>query len=369
MNVMRGMRYFFIMFLFPLFTSSQNLLMNEGFEDENICSEYEKNCAPEGWISTSLTADYYFDDKANAFRGRHFIGLQHTHKSGGPNTASVIRSRLLCSLRKGKIYQLSFYIRSKHTLDSLAIYFSRDDILLRRAGIKEIPQLWIRDGMEEFRPGSWQKINLRYEASGEEQYINIGDFRKNEYSFRAQPDLGTAYYYFLDEVSLLAADASEFICDNAVLAKEEAYDFNPRHKVLDRWRYSYRNEPPPLTPLKPTVISRIDTLVIPDVLFAVNSFELGADAHRVLDSFSAKFSTLQIDSLVVEGHTDSTGTIQLNQVLSVNRALSVGRYLQPFVRTAIIARGWASQKPVADNRTSPGRQKNRRVEIYLYTRE
>ena len=41
---------------------AQNLLMNEGFEEENICTEFIKNCAPEGWISTSLTSNYYFDD-------------------------------------------------------------------------------------------------------------------------------------------------------------------------------------------------------------------------------------------------------------------------------------------------------------------
>ncbi len=365
-----------ILFLCLLFFAgssfAQNLLMNEGFEDENICSEYDKNCAPEAWISTSLMADYYFDDTANAFSGRHFVGLHYAEKNlKDHRAAKVIRSRLLCALRKGKTYELSFYIRSRHGgMDSIGILFTDDDILLRRsANLKELPHLWVKQGLQEGKQGSWQKVVLHYRAKGSEQFINIGDFRKNGYSFPTRPDLGAGYYYFLDEIRLLPGDASEKSCQDAEVVKEEAYDFNPRHHVFDRWRYSYRNQPPPLHPLTLTVISRIDTLVIPDVLFAVNSYELNPAAHQLLDSFARQLSLRQVDSLVVEGHTDTTGTIQLNQALSVNRALAVGRYLQPFTMRQIRTRGWASEKPVADNQSAAGRQKNRRVEIFLYSTE
>ncbi len=370
---MTRMQFFILCLLFfPCTSFTQNLLMNEGFEEENICSEYEKNCAPEAWISTSLMADYYFDDTVNTFSGRHFVGLHYAEKGLKENRAAkFIRSRLLCALRKGKTYQLSFYIRSRHAqMDSIGILFTGDDILLRHsANLKEPPDLWVKEGLEEGKQGSWQKVVLQYRASGNEQFINIGDFKKNGYSFSYRPDLGSGYYYFLDEIRLLADDPSERLCHEAEMIREEAYDFNPRHQVFDRWRYSYRKDPPVLVPLTLTVINRIDTLIIPDVLFALNSYELSTAAHRLLDSFARQLSHRRVDSLVVEGHTDSTGSIQLNQVLSVNRALAVGRYLQPFTSRAIRARGWASVRPVADNRSSSGRQKNRRVEIYLYSTE
>jgi outer membrane protein OmpA-like peptidoglycan-associated protein len=73
--------------------------------------------------------------------------------------------------------------------------------------------------------------------------------------------------------------------------------------------------------------------------------------------------------MVVEGHTDSTGSVFLNQELSQKRALSVAAHLQPHFQANIVSRGLASEKPVAENRTMMGRQKNRRVEIYLYVRE
>jgi len=89
----------------------------------------------------------------------------------------------------------------------------------------------------------------------------------------------------------------------------------------------------------------------------------------MLDSFASKSSALTIDSLIVEGHTDSTGSLLLNQKLSQNRAFAVASYLQPYFKPVIITRGWASEKPVTDNNLPAGRQRNRRVEIYLYTSE
>lgn len=75
--------------------------MNGGFEEENICAEYNQNCAPEGWISTSLFADYYFDDAPNAFEGQHFVGLPLVN-NGGLTGRNFLRTRLMCGMRKGE---------------------------------------------------------------------------------------------------------------------------------------------------------------------------------------------------------------------------------------------------------------------------
>jgi outer membrane protein OmpA-like peptidoglycan-associated protein len=353
--------------------SSQNLLMNGSFEDENICSEYDKNCAPEAWISTSLTADYYFGDPPNAFDGDHFLGLTFSPGKTSRHAGSkFVRSRILCALRKGSVYQLEFYVRSRHAgLDSVGIYFSEDDILFRKTSIiDQQPQLWVKEGRDSLLSTWWQRVSLQFTAAGNENFISIGDFKKTSHRFYAGPDLGKEYYFFIDKISLVPVNPLEHICDDAPIIREEAYGFNARHKMLDRMVYLYRKTvPPPLTRSSKTVLQRIDTLVIPDVLFAVNSFALNPGAGKVLDSFIKTTSGLQIDSLVVEGHTDSTGTVSLNQKLSQNRAATVAAYLQPHFKTFIVWRGWASEKPVADNRNAGGRQKNRRVEISLFVRD
>ncbi len=70
-------------------------------------------------------------------------------------------------------------------------------------------------------------------------------------------------------------------------------------------------------------------------------------------------------SLEVQGHTDSTGTVEHNEKLSAARAASVRQWLADHGIAAgrLTSKGYASTKPVADNKSPEGRAKNRRVEI------
>lgn len=72
-------------------------------------------------------------------------------------------------------------------------------------------------------------------------------------------------------------------------------------------------------------------------------------------------------TILIEGHTDSTGSEELNQRLSTQRAETVRRYLimRGIDRERIEAQGFGESRPIADNSTSEGRATNRRVEIVL----
>ena len=72
-------------------------------------------------------------------------------------------------------------------------------------------------------------------------------------------------------------------------------------------------------------------------------------------------------TILVEGHTDSTGKAETNQKLSLARAETVRRYLVEggIPDSQIRATGAGPDRPVADNKTSAGRAKNRRVEVIL----
>jgi outer membrane protein OmpA-like peptidoglycan-associated protein len=358
-----------LFFSLPLFLFAQNLLMNGGFEEENICSEYQKNCAPEGWISTSLHADYYFDDAPNAQEGSHFIGLvlSSAERLNGRN---FIRSRLLCGLRQGAQYKLDFFIRSLHPIfDSVGIYFSGNDFLYQKDKLRQSqPQLFLNE-LSLLPSKEWQKVSVVYTASGEENFIVIGDFKKRGHSLSGRPDLGRDYYFFLDSISLAPLSPQEHLCAGVEEIREEEYNFNVRHNMLDRLMYVHTKNPPPVQPAPKTIVQRVDTLTIPDVLFATNSYLLEKKAINLLQQFAEKIEASRVDSVVVEGHTDNQGTVALNQILSKNRAASVVEFLQPSIKSSFHAKGFASEKPVADNRTAEGRQKNRRVEIYVYIRE
>ena len=72
-------------------------------------------------------------------------------------------------------------------------------------------------------------------------------------------------------------------------------------------------------------------------------------------------------NLVIEGHTDNTGSAQLNQKLSEQRAESVraGLVSRGIQNTRIETKGMGLSQPVADNSTEDGRAQNRRVEIVM----
>jgi outer membrane protein OmpA-like peptidoglycan-associated protein len=73
-------------------------------------------------------------------------------------------------------------------------------------------------------------------------------------------------------------------------------------------------------------------------------------------------------TLEIEGHTDSVGSDELNNKLSLGRAQSVSEYLTTAgVKADRVkaVRGFGKTKPVATNDTAAGRQMNRRVEIVI----
>jgi len=104
-----------------------------------------------------------------------------------------------------------------------------------------------------------------------------------------------------------------------------------------------------------------------DVLFATGKSNLRSAAREALAKLSGILLSYPELRLDIEGHTDSTGSDEFNQKLSEQRAESVRQYLltQGLVESRLAARGLGKTMPVADNSTSAGRTKNRRVEIIV----
>ncbi len=70
----------------------------------------------------------------------------------------------------------------------------------------------------------------------------------------------------------------------------------------------------------------------------------------------------------IGGHSDNAGSEKANQVASEKRAMSAKKYLQDKFNISgdrMVTKGYGSSKPIADNKTSEGRAKNRRVEIQV----
>jgi len=104
-----------------------------------------------------------------------------------------------------------------------------------------------------------------------------------------------------------------------------------------------------------------------DVLFSTGKSDLRPEAREALAKLSGIVLNYPSLRLAIEGYTDSTGSEQFNQALSERRADSVRDYLQNqgLDSGMLTAQGLGLSNPVADNSTSEGRQKNRRVEIVV----
>ena len=104
-----------------------------------------------------------------------------------------------------------------------------------------------------------------------------------------------------------------------------------------------------------------------NITFDTNSYVVKPQFKNTLDSVATVLKTYPDSTIIVSGHTDTTGTDAINNPLSVNRASSVASYLesQGISTSRITSRGYGSKQPVASNATLAGRAQNRRVEIAI----
>ena len=104
-----------------------------------------------------------------------------------------------------------------------------------------------------------------------------------------------------------------------------------------------------------------------NVTFATGSSNISADFYDVLNSVVLVLNEFEKTYIDITGHTDNTGSAQLNQSLSEARANSVSRYFtsQGVLSQRIVTRGQSFNQPMASNDTPEGRALNRRVEILL----
>ncbi len=103
-------------------------------------------------------------------------------------------------------------------------------------------------------------------------------------------------------------------------------------------------------------------------LFNTNEARLKAEAKKELDKIALELSNNLQYTVVIDGHTDSTGIRQKNEQLSLERAQAVKNYLLTRIgnkQLQITCHGYADAYPVMPNITVIGREKNRRVEIFF----
>ena len=103
------------------------------------------------------------------------------------------------------------------------------------------------------------------------------------------------------------------------------------------------------------------------VQFATGTAATNAGARESLSKFSGIVASYPGLRFNVEGHTDSVGSVAMNNELSLKRAMAVRDYLieQGVPASSIDVAGLGFSTPIGDNGTTEGRARNRRVEIVV----
>lgn len=107
--------------------------------------------------------------------------------------------------------------------------------------------------------------------------------------------------------------------------------------------------------------------VLKNIFFKTNEYQLQEKSEAQLATIIEFLKRNPRVVVEISGHTDSTGSDQLNKALSENRARSVYDYLLAHGIAAgrLVHRGYGSTHPVADNATESGKALNRRIEFKI----
>ena len=118
-------------------------------------------------------------------------------------------------------------------------------------------------------------------------------------------------------------------------------------------------------PAPAPVVAATKVTYAADAFFDFDKSVLKPEGKAKLDDLVSKVKNINLEVIIAVGHTDSVGSDAYNQKLSVRRAESVKAYLvsKGIEKNRVYTEGKGEKQHVADNKTSEGRAKNRRVEI------
>lgn len=159
------------------------------------------------------------------------------------------------------------------------------------------------------------------------------------------------------------------------LPKGKDYAFNVKRKgyllFSDNFSLSHEqgdtafNIDIPLQPIETNA-----AIVLKNIFFDPNKYELKPESQVELDQVVLLLKDNPTVHIQINGHTDNSGKLTDNKVLSENRARAVTSYLvsKGIAPTRLAFKGFGDTVPVADNATPEGRAQNRRTELKVTSR-
>ena len=350
--------FFSVLLIFLLLlvfiAEGQNLVPNSGFEQntELFCGPNAPNSSAIGWtfvspFSPSIVSSL-MDSTCRSFEpdplaGDHAVSLMVSGEFNLPEVHQYIQTRLEKPLVPGRKYYAEFWYRpdqrkmseSHHYPESYnnqGIYFSEKELKTSGYRLHLASQL---DSISYFRLGNWTCLSGYLSPSKEYHFIVLGKAFNNKPSREERLKLerkkyrNFSYFNLVDEVKVI--------------------DVTKEVDSLENSGTSFASE---------------------QITFKKNTAEL-TDPYESVRHLSRIVRYLKEKpqaKLKITGHTDDEGSADYNLKLSEERAAKVHSF---FIAKGISAErlsyeGKGSTEPVISNTSAENRQKNRRVQFFLY---
>ena len=211
----------------------------------------------------------------------------------------------------------------------------------------------------------------------------LTDNHSSERSFNPKVGLGIEYKF--SEALAMRGEVERYRINDAVRNRRDIdfYSINLVYKMGRPGRAPVASAPEPMPisetrppaqvaaapapapePAKPVPVSEKVTFAA-EALFDFDKSVVKPDGQRALDDLLNKLQGMNTEVMITVGHTDSIGTEEYNQKLSVRRAEAVKAYLMSkgIEASRVYTEGKGESQHVADNKTAENRAKNRRVTV------
>jgi gliding motility-associated-like protein len=203
---------------------SQNLIPNPGFENYHVCPNRDQDFTLEGWtlptdgssnnFHSCNDTDRHFSTPRNMFgyqktrTGKGYAGIYLFSNSGfnWPAYREYLQAKLVKKLLPGKKYIFTLFTNKSNAsfpVDRLEVSFSSTPVYQKITGVLPlVPHIaytggYIKDSV------NWVEFKAEYVASGDEQYIIIGNFQTDANTNVLVNNVeGASCFYFIDDVSL-----------------------------------------------------------------------------------------------------------------------------------------------------------------------
>lgn len=274
----------------------------------------------------------YQDDQVTTFLPSLWDDQEFGTAPGYQKYSEYITTELSAPLVAGKAYRITYQVslsdKSSRAISNLGAYASVEHPMQKSNAFLDVKPSFTVGRVVDNKTG-WTPITGTFTAKGGEKFLTIGvfnsdDMEKVKIGESNMPDYKRAYYY-VDGISMLPAEGVDF---NAILNG--------------------------------------DNVILTKLNFDTGKSTIRSESYPQLDKFADWLLNHPTIGVSIDGHTDKSGSDELNMTLSKNRAEAVKTYLvnKGVDSSKLFSRGFGDTQPL-DKTNLENNEKNRRVEISL----